>query len=82
MFPCGLCGRRVLFPSFLRSLRISANIVAEHDGLRNLPHGLALLAAPPLDGEVRLFFIEPQIALQNSFGALHNLPRLEVLGQS
>ena len=59
----------------------SAEIVAQHDGFRNLLLRLPALPALALDGEVGLFLGHAEVALQDALRALDDLPRLEALGQ-
>jgi hypothetical protein len=61
-------------------LSISLELFAEDDGLRDLFHGFAALAAFTLQGEVGVLFAELEVALQDALGALQQRPRLEPLG--
>lgn len=60
-------------------LRVAAHVVAEDDGFCDFAHGTAFLAALTLDREIRLLFIEAQIALQDALGALYHFARLQLL---
>src|SRR5580698_5731980 len=61
-----------------RNLRVPPHFIAQHDCFRNLLHRFALLPALPLQSQISLLFIQPQIALQNSLGTLHNFPGLQL----
>jgi len=63
-------------------LRISSYFVAQHNRLGNFLHRFALLAALALERQVGLLFVQSQIALQNAFGAFHDLASLELFGES
>src|SRR5262245_51487264 len=60
-------------------LGATPQLVADEDGLGDLLLGLAALAALALDGEIRLFFRDAQVALQDALRALDDFPLLEPL---
>jgi hypothetical protein len=65
-----------LWPHPLRDCghaRVHLHVLAQNDGLGNLSHRFTFLPALLLQSKVGLLLAQPQIALQNSFGALHNL---------
>ena len=57
-------------------LGVSTDVIAQDDGFGNFLHRFAFLAALALQGKVSLLFVETQIALQNSFGALDDFSGL------
>ena len=59
-------------------LRISSDLVAQHDGFGNNLHGFALLAALALQDEIGLLLAQAQIALQNAFGTFDDLSGLQL----
>ena len=62
-------------------LRVTADVVAEDDGFGDFLHRAALLAALPLNREIRLLFIQSQITLQDSFRAFDYFASLQLLIQ-
>src|ERR1019366_4273123 len=70
-----------LISGWFRSWRISSHFITEHNRFGDFPHRPALLPALPLQRQVSLFFGQPQIALQDAFGALHYFARLQLLRQ-
>ena len=60
---------------------VAADVVAQDDRFCDFFHRTALLAALTLDGQVRLLFVQPEIALQDSFRAFNHLARLQLLGE-
>src|ERR1700691_3709818 len=55
------------------ALPFLSQIIAENNGFRDFLHGLPTLPAFPLQRQIGVFFVELQIALQDSLRALHNL---------
>jgi hypothetical protein len=63
-------------------LRISSDIVAQHDCFRDFLHGYTFLAALALQRQIGLLFVQAEITLQNAFGALDDFPGLQLFGES
>ena len=62
-------------------LGVAAHVVAQDDRFCNFFHGATLLAALALNRKICLFFVQPQITLQNSFRSLDHLTSLQLLRQ-
>src|SRR6266851_8622841 len=57
------------------------HVVAQDDRFRDFFHRFAPLAALPLQRDIGLLLAQLQIPLQDSFGALDDLPGLQLFGK-
>src|SRR5689334_5757406 len=57
---------------------LAVEVVRQDDRFRQFSHGPAQAAALVAQPEIRLFLGESMPRLENSFGALHDFPRLEI----
>ena len=62
-------------------LRISSDIVAQHNCFRDFLHGYTFLAALSLQRKIGLLFVQAEIALQNALGTLDDFPGLQLFGE-
>src|ERR1700682_6229294 len=61
--------------------RGSFDVIAQDDRFRDFFHRYAPLAALPLQRDIGLLFAQLQIPLQDSFRALDDFPRFQLLGK-
>lgn len=73
--------RRFFFVALRSGLCGAFHFLAENDGLGDLLHGFAGLAALLLESQVGALFGRAQVALQDSFGAFEEFAGLEALGE-
>src|SRR4030095_6391838 len=64
-----------------RAAPAAVEIIGQQDGLSDVPLGSPPLPALSLDGEIRVFFADAEIPLQDAFGAIDDLARFEPLRQ-